>query len=170
MTDPRTAASDRSSPPDRATAELSGDAQAARPSSPARAIAPRRAQPTQFALFLLVGAVAAAANISARWLLSFIMPFEAAIVVAFAVGVAIAFFLNRVIVFQTRARAGQQFRRFVAVNLLALGQVWLVSVGLARWALPLIHFTWHAETVSHVVGVASPAVTSYFAHKHFSFA
>jgi putative flippase GtrA len=123
----------------------------------------------QFARFVLVGGFAAAINVLVRLLMSSVMPFEAAIVVAFVVALAVAFGLNRWLVFRTTGRAGQQFQRFLVVNLLALGQVWLISVALARWGLPAMHFTWHAETVAHVIGVASPVVTSYFAHKHFSF-
>ena len=56
------------------------------------------------------------------------------------------------------------------INLVALAQVWVVSVGLARLLFPAIGFGWHAETVAHVTGVAVPVFTSYFGHKHFSFA
>jgi putative flippase GtrA len=121
-------------------------------------------------MFALVGGLAAAVNVSVRWLASLVMPFEVAIVVAFLVALAVAFLLNRRVVFRTSERTGQQFRRFLLVNVLALGQVWLISVGLARWAFPSVHFGWHPATVAHVIGVASPVITSYFAHKHFSFA
>ena len=53
---------------------------------------------------------------------------------------------------------------------LAVAQVWIVSVGLARFVFPAIGFTWHDETVAHVIGVLVPVVTSYLGHKHFSFA
>ena len=35
---------------------------------------------------------------------------------------------------------------------------------------PAVGFTWHGETVAHVIGVLVPVVTSYLGHKHFSFA
>jgi putative flippase GtrA len=63
-----------------------------------------------------------------------------------------------------------EYTRFALVNLAAVAQVWIVSVGLARLAFPAIGFTWHAETVAHVIGVAIPVFTSYLGHKHFSFA
>ncbi len=68
-----------------------------------------------------------------------------------------------------RNEVGGQFIRFAMVNAIAFTQVWLVSVGLARWLFPAIGFDWQAETVAHVIGVASPAVTSCFLHQHFSF-
>ncbi len=46
----------------------------------------------------------------------------------------------------------------------------IVGVGLDRFVFPAVGFTWHAETVAHVIAVASPILTSYVAHKYFSFA
>jgi putative flippase GtrA len=60
--------------------------------------------------------------------------------------------------------------RFALVNIAAIAQVWIVSVGLARFVFPAAGFTWHAETVAHVIGVAVPVFTSYVGHKRFSFA
>jgi hypothetical protein len=61
------------------------------------------------------------------------------------------------------------YGRFFVVNLAALAQVWLISVALYRLIFPMIGFEWHAELVAHSVGVLSPVVTSYYAHKHYSF-
>ena len=41
--------------------------------------------------------------------------------------------------------------------------------GLARLAFPAVGFDWLAEDIAHLIGVAIPAVTSYFGHRHFSF-
>jgi putative flippase GtrA len=100
------------------------------------------------------------------------MPYEAAVVFAYLCGMAVAFLLNRSFVFQgaTDGRASRQTWRFALVNLVALAQVWIVGVGLARIVFPKIGFFWHAELIAHSIAVASPVVTSYFAHKHFSFA
>ncbi|MFN4018844.1 MAG: GtrA family protein, partial [Reyranella sp.] len=66
--------------------------------------------------------------------------------------------------------ARSELWRFVLVNMLALVQVWIVSVGLARWLFPASGFTFHADTVAHVIGVLFPVLTSYVGHKRFSFA
>lgn len=42
--------------------------------------------------------------------------------------------------------------------------------GLAFFLFPAIGFTWHAKTIAHIAGVSVPAITSYFGHRHFSFA
>ena len=56
------------------------------------------------------------------------------------------------------------------MNLAGVIQVLLISIGLADYAFPAIGFTWHAQDVAHVAGVAAPIFTSYLGHKYFSFA
>jgi putative flippase GtrA len=125
----------------------------------------------QFVAFVLVGGTAAVVNVAARAALNRVMPYEAAILVAYLIGMAVAYVLNRRFVFQASGRGvHSEAWRFALVNLVAAGQVWVVSVVLARWALPAAGFRWHAETLAHVVGVMAPVFTSYLAHKHFSFA
>jgi putative flippase GtrA len=125
----------------------------------------------RFALFLVVGGFAALVNILSRFPLNLVMPYEAAIVVAYVCGMTTAYALNRIFVFAQSGRTvGDEYVRFTLVNLVAVAQVWLVSVGLARLVFPAIGFAWHPETVAHVIGVAVPAYTSYLGHKYFSFA
>jgi putative flippase GtrA len=125
----------------------------------------------QFATFVVVGGIAALVNIVSRLMISQVMSYEAAIFVAYLCGMVTAFFLNRVFVFRAAPRheAARQFTRFTLVNVVALAQVWIIGVGLARFFLPAVGFNWHAETVAHVIAVASPILTSYVAHKNFSF-
>jgi hypothetical protein len=73
-------------------------------------------------------------------------------------------------VFMPSGRAiHDEYLRFGIVNLVALAQVWIISVGLARFVFPAVQFTFHADTVAHVVGVVAPVFTSYLGHKYFSF-
>jgi putative flippase GtrA len=124
----------------------------------------------QILLFLLFGSVAAMVNVLSRIALNLAMPFEAAIVLAYASGMTTAYILNRAFVFAPSGRGiRDEYLRFTIINLAALVQVWIVSVSLARVIFPWIGFTWHAETVSHVIGVTFPVFTSYFGHKHVSF-
>ena len=125
----------------------------------------------QFTLFVLTSGLAAVVNITARWALSFTLPYDASIVLAYLCGMVTAFVLGRTFVFAgPDARYAGQALRFGLVNLVTVAQVWGVSVLLFRSLFPVWGFAWHAETVAHVIGVGSPIVTSYFAHKHFSFA
>jgi putative flippase GtrA len=123
-----------------------------------------------FVLFIAVGALSAGINIGARIVFNLFVPFALAIILAFAVGLTTAFVLNKIIVFQsTGGSIATQYVRFALVNLVALFQVWIVSMSLARILFPSIGFSFHPDTIAHLIGVASPALTSYWAHREFSF-
>jgi putative flippase GtrA len=124
----------------------------------------------QFLAFLLVGGFAAFVNWLSRFYLNDFMSFSAAIVLAYLIGMVTAFVLSRLMVFDKSGRsAHSDFLRFTIVNVVAVIQVWLISVALAGWLMPWIGFTWHAEEIAHAVGVAAPIVTSYLGHRHFTF-
>jgi putative flippase GtrA len=124
----------------------------------------------QFVRFVLVGGIAAAVNILSRIALNLVMSYEAAIVVAYVCGMTVAYLLNKLFVFTPSGRRiHDEYLRFTLVNLVAVAQVWIVSVGLAFYIFPSIGFTWNAETVAHIVGVIIPTFTSYFGHRYFSF-
>lgn len=123
-----------------------------------------------FLRFLVTGGLAAGVNILSRHLLSFWLPFEAAIVVAYLIAMTTAYLLARALVFPPSGRTRQsEYVRFALVNLAALVQVWIVSVGLADWLLPSVGWGYRPELVAHTVGVLSPAVTSYYGHKAYTF-
>jgi putative flippase GtrA len=125
----------------------------------------------EFLRFLLTGGVAALVNLGCRYLLNVIMPFEAAVPIAYLFGMVTAYVLARVFVFEESGRSRiEEFKRFAIVNIFALFVVWAISVGLAKGLFPWIDFTWHAEDVAHFIGVLSPAVLSYFGHRSYTFA
>jgi putative flippase GtrA len=125
----------------------------------------------EFLSFVLIGGFAAAVNFVARFPIDRFTSFEVAIVLAYIIAMTTAFLLNRRFVFMASdGPIAQQYWRFVLVNLLALAQVFAVSVGLARLLFPAMGFTWQADAIAHAIGLASPILTSYWAHKHFSFA
>ena len=124
--------------------------------------------------FLLAGGSAAAINWFARILLSLVMPFEAALLVAYAIGMAAGFVLYRRFVFRG-AGAGamrRQLAAFLVVNALGAGVVLAVSAGLVAAlgavmpSLPLAV----AEALGHGVGIAFGAVANYFGHRLLTFA
>lgn len=123
------------------------------------------------AAFVAIGGFASAVNLLARIALDALTSYEAAIVLAFPFGLTTAFLLNRAFVFnRTQSSWTRQYWRFLLVNLATLVQIFLISVALARWVFPMLGMTWHAKTIAHAVGLLSPILTSYWAHKHFSFA
>ena len=124
----------------------------------------------QFILFLASGGVAAALNWGSRFVFSLWAPFEVAVVLAFIVGLASGFVLMRVFAFQSAARPIlPQIVRFLLVNAAALAQTLIISVVMARWVLPWMGVDDHAEAVGHLAGVLFPVITSYFAHRVYTF-
>jgi putative flippase GtrA len=126
---------------------------------------------SEFLKFLMTGGLAALANLASRYALNLVMPFEAAVVAAYLIGMTTAYILARLFVFQRSGRSvASEVRRFAIVNVVALVIVWLVSVGLARLLFPAVGFTWHADDIAHLIGVLSTAVSSYFGHRLYTFA
>lgn len=124
----------------------------------------------EFARFLGVGGVAAAANLVSRYFLDLVLPFEAAVVMAYLVGMAVGFLLFQNTLFKGTAVDARRIMRFIWVNLFGATLAWAISSIMARHALPLIGWTWHPFEIAHLCGVATPAITSYFLHKHYTFA
>lgn len=121
-------------------------------------------------LFVLIGGFSSLVNLLARIVIDIFTSFEVAIVLAFPIALTTAFVLNRALVFNGRAGNWRgQYWRFLLVNLATLVQVFVLTMALARFLFPAIGFRWHADTVAHAIGLVSPILTSYWAHKYFSF-
>ena len=134
-----------------------------------------QAQPTsasfgEFARFIAVGGVAALANLVSRYFLDIVMPFEVAVVLAYGVGMVVGFFLFRSTLFRDHTISRALVLRFVWVNFFGAALAWAVSSVMARQLLPTLEWTFHPFEVAHFCGVAAPAITSYFLHKHYTFA
>ncbi|WP_339744303.1 GtrA family protein [uncultured Maricaulis sp.] len=124
----------------------------------------------EFVTFVVAGGVAAAVNWLSRIALSSVMTLELSVVIAYLIGMVTAYALNRLFVFAASGRTvSDESVRFTLVNIVALAQVWLVTIGLVRFILPAIGWDWHAASIAHAVGVASPILTSYLGHRHFTF-
>ena len=92
------------------------------------------------------------------------------IILAFPVALATAFILNRIFVFKGgTGNVSGQFVKFLIVNLIALVQIFLVAQLFAYYILPAIGWSWQVETVAHGIGLVSPLLTSYWAHKFWTF-
>lgn len=125
---------------------------------------------SQFARYLLAGALAAAANYGSRFLFSLWVPFEIAVILAFAVGLCTGFVLMRRYAFQGGNKSlSAQAGMYVSVNLLGLVQTLIISSAMLRLALPSLGVNEHAEAIAHGIGVAVPVVTSYFGHRWLTF-
>lgn len=134
----------------------------------------RRSRPhsarREFSLFLLSGGIAALVNILSRIGFSQLVRFELAVLLAYGIGMLTAYVLARRFVFiGSTTSVRRSFAAFALVNLLAVLQTWLVSVGLRNWLLPLLGVVLFTDLIAHGVGVIVPVLSSYLGHKHLSF-
>lgn len=124
----------------------------------------------QFVLFLMTGGFAALVNIGSRLLYNQWVSFSTAVILAYMSGMMTAFILARMFVFTQSAQSlGQSMIGFTLVNLIAIAQTWLISIGLAYYALPALGVITHVNEIAHVTGVIFPVFTSFIGHKYWSF-
>ena len=125
---------------------------------------------SQFATFLMLGAVGASVNWGSRIFYSTAMPFGSAVVCAYLTGMAAAFLLFRRYVFPRSDRPiRRQVTWFVLVNMFGLVQVWLLAMLLVTIVLPALGLHSHVEEVGHGIALAAPAVSSFFGHKYLTY-
>lgn len=124
----------------------------------------------QFVAFLITGGFAAAVNFCSRIAYSHWVDFSTAIVLAYITGMVTAFVLAKLFVFKESQRALHHSAFYFAlVNLIAVAQTWLISMGLYFYAFPFLGVTHYSEDIAHGLGVLVPVFTSYIGHKHLSF-
>jgi putative flippase GtrA len=130
-----------------------------------------KAEARRFVLFVALGGCAAAANWLSRFPLEHFMSFSAAVVVAYIVGMVIAFTLFNRYVFTSSTRPlAEQIKFFVLVNIAGIVQVWIVSMVLVYHAFPAIGFVGPlAEPVAHGLAIGVPTISSYFGHRLLTF-
>ncbi|MFT3721999.1 MAG: GtrA family protein [Hyphomonadaceae bacterium] len=125
----------------------------------------------EFAQFIAIGAAAAGVNLVARYLLNFTMPFEAAVIIAYVVGMVAGFAMFQVFIYRGASiLQSHRMVRFAWVNLFGATLAWTVSIVMARQLLPILGWTWHPLEIAHLAGVAAPALCSYFLNKYYTFA
>ena len=124
----------------------------------------------QFVKFLLTGGVAATLNFGSRFVYSFFMAFDLAIIFAFFTGLASGYILTRLFVFTDgRHSRTKEITYYTLVNLIALIQTWVISVILAHHILPHVFSASTSEALGHLAGVVFPVFTSYIGHRYFTF-
>ncbi len=125
---------------------------------------------SEFFQFLVVGGFAAGINFISRIGFSELVSYRYAIVLAYLIGMITAFILSKHYVFEKSGRKYKdELRDFTIVNIFAVIQVWLISVGLAEYLFPYFSFTFYPEEVAHLIGLGVPVISSYFGHKYYSF-
>ena len=124
----------------------------------------------EFLSFLFAGGVAALVNFGSRFIFNEYMSFRKAVITSYLLGMLIAFILSKFFVFKKSQQSiRKEFFNFTLVNIVAIIQTYLISVGLAEYFFPSIDFTLYSYTIAHSIGVLFPVFTSYLGHKYFTF-
>ncbi|MCK5002694.1 MAG: GtrA family protein [Gammaproteobacteria bacterium] len=124
----------------------------------------------QFIVFLITGGTAALVNFGSRFVYSQWVSFSTAVILAYITGMITAFVLAKVFVFKESQQSIHHSALFFClVNLVAVLQTWLISMGLAYYLLPYLGVSIFVEEIAHAVGIAVPVFTSYLGHKRWSF-
>lgn len=125
---------------------------------------------SQFIGFLLVGATAATVNFVSRIFYANWLSFTLSIILAYITGMVIAFILMRIFVFQkSKLHLHESAVRFTVVNMFAILQTWAIAHLCLLYVLPLLNIVNNTYLISHAIGVALPAISSYLGHKYLSF-
>ena len=120
--------------------------------------------------FVAVGGAAALVNFLSRILYNIKLSYEIAILMAYVTGMLTAYVMSRYLVFgPSNSNKSVELYRFAIVNLVAVVQVWGISVGLARYVFPWVGFDYYPFEVAHFIGLGIPVFTSYLGHKYYSF-
>jgi len=123
----------------------------------------------QFLLFLFVGATAATLNWLARYVISIWLAFPLAVALAYFVGIAVAFVLNRRYVFPSSPRpVKNQVRDFVMVNLMFFPVVWGASILIRRFLLG-IGVVLYVDGIAHALAIAIPMFMTFLIYKFIAF-
>lgn len=124
----------------------------------------------QFVSFLFAGGFAAIVNFGSRFFYNEFVSFGNAVILAYITGMITAFVLTKLFVFEKSAHSTKkEFFYFTLVNVVAIIQTYIISVGFAEYLFPMMGFEFYPEVVSHAMGVILPVFTSFVGHKYFSF-
>lgn len=123
----------------------------------------------QFMTFLGVGVTAATLNWLTRWVLNESFGFSLAIVVAYLIGMACAFILNRLFVFvKVNRPLSHQARDFFLVNLMVFPVVYFLAIVLNQ-LLQWLGFVMYTEEIAHAMALAIPMMLTFLIYKFFTF-
>lgn len=123
----------------------------------------------QFLAFVCVGVTAALLHWLVRILLSQFLSYTWAVCWAYAVGMTVAFVLNRVYVFPTSDRpVANQARDFVMINLAFFPVVWAAAL-VFNWLLLKMGFEHYSEEVAHAVAISLPVFATFLLYKFYAF-
>ena len=123
----------------------------------------------EFLKFTIIGLLAAAINWYSRLAITDIATFEIAILIAYSIGMVVAFLLNRLFVFpKNRSPIKTQVSKFIIINLTFIPIVWLCTIGLNQWFINS-YFHANSEDLAHAIALALPMLLTFLMYKFLVF-
>jgi len=123
----------------------------------------------QFIAFFVVGVTSAGLNWSSRYVMASWIPFSLAVPLAYCVGMATAFALNKIFVFpKSDIPVEVQVRRFVIINLSFLPVVWAGSL-IFSTALKAMGIKEYSDEIGHAASLALPMLATFLLYKFVAF-
>ena len=124
----------------------------------------------QFARFLAVGAIALFCHWLSRFAFNWFVSYGWAIVLAYLVGIVVAFALNKIYVFPYSRRAlNFEVFFFFLVNVAAFPFVWVIAYALGEWVLAERMPRELALAISHGFAITLPVFVNFALHKFVTF-
>lgn len=124
----------------------------------------------QFIRFLVVGGIALLLHWLSRFVFNWFVGYGWAIVLAYFVGILVAFVLNKLYVFPYSKRSlSFEMSFFFLVNIAAFPFVWIVAYVLGEW----IFTSWlsrpSALALGHGIAIVLPVFANFALHKLITF-
>lgn len=124
----------------------------------------------EFARFVAVGGIALVIHWLSRFVFSTFMPFSQAVVCAYAIGIGVAYILNRQYVFPKSGRGVQnEVAMFVVVNVIAFPVVWGLSILLGNHVVAHFAPIEVARAIGHGAAICAPVFMNFVLHKFWTF-
>jgi putative flippase GtrA len=124
---------------------------------------------TQFLRFLFVGVTAAFLHWLARYWLNIWVSFPLAVALAYVVGIAVAFELNRRFVFPASGRPKtKQARDFILVNLAFFPVVWVAALVFKK-LLQQTGVSYFVDGIAHGLAISLPVLMTFLIYKFIAF-
>jgi putative flippase GtrA len=124
----------------------------------------------EFVVFLFAGGFAALVNFGSRFFYNEFVSYGNAVILAYITGMITAFILTKFFVFRkSKNSTNKELFYFTLVNIVAIIQTYIISVGFSQYLFPNMGFEFYPEAVAHALGVIFPVFTSFIGHKYFSF-
>jgi putative flippase GtrA len=124
----------------------------------------------QFGRFLLVGGVALVLHWLSRFVFNWYVNFAWAIVIAYLVGILVAFVLNKIFVFPYSERSLKfELFFFVFFNIVAFPFVWVTAYVLGEWMLVRWMPQQVAFALGHAIAITLPVFVNFALHKFITF-